>query len=114
MPFAREELNSLITKGGFGAFLLTPVNFDLIYRNKKQKQEEQAKAEERSRRDFLEARRRASQLEGVSLTFQERASEDGANVMPYIIDAVNAGATSGEICNMWRRVFGEHKEHVVV
>ena len=44
MPFAREELNSLITKGGFGAFLLTPVNFDLIYRNKKQKQEEQAKA----------------------------------------------------------------------
>jgi methylmalonyl-CoA mutase, N-terminal domain len=44
----------------------------------------------------------------------ERASEDGANVMPYVIDAVNAGATSGEICNMWRRVFGEYTEHVVV
>ena len=30
-----------------------------------------------TRRDFLEARRRASQLEGVVLTFRERASEDG-------------------------------------
>jgi methylmalonyl-CoA mutase N-terminal domain/subunit len=34
--------------------------------------------------------------------------------MPYLIDAVNAGATSGEICNLWRRVFGEYSEHVVV
>jgi large subunit ribosomal protein L9 len=40
-------------------------------------EEEQARSEERSRRDFLEARRRASQLEGVSLVFQERAGEDG-------------------------------------
>jgi len=38
---------------------------------------EQAQAEERSRRDFLEARRRAAQLEGLSLVFRERAGEDG-------------------------------------
>ena len=48
-----------------------------------------------------------------------RALESGSNdpktnLMPLIIDAVNVGATSGEICNMWRRVFGEYKEFVVV
>ena len=38
---------------------------------------EQTLADERSRRDFLEARRRASKLEGMSLTFHERAGDDG-------------------------------------
>jgi large subunit ribosomal protein L9 len=38
---------------------------------------EQALADERSRRDFLEARRRATQLEGTALVFHERAGEDG-------------------------------------
>ncbi|GBD24678.1 Methylmalonyl-CoA mutase [bacterium HR29] len=36
------------------------------------------------------------------------------NTMPYVIEAVKAGATNGEICNLWRRVFGEYKEYVVV
>ncbi|MCL6645337.1 MAG: methylmalonyl-CoA mutase family protein [Dehalococcoidia bacterium] len=45
----------------------------------------------------------------------ENASRDPkANTMPCILDAVNAGATVGEVCNMWRRVFGEYREHVVV
>jgi methylmalonyl-CoA mutase, N-terminal domain len=45
----------------------------------------------------------------------EEASKDSReNTMPYILDAVNAHVTSGEICNMWRRVYGEHKESVVV
>ncbi len=45
----------------------------------------------------------------------ENASRDGrTNTMPFILDAVNAGATVGEICGMWRRVFGEYREHVVV
>ena len=30
------------------------------------------------------------------------------------VDAVNAGATVGEVCNLWRRVYGEYKEQVVV
>ena len=38
LPFAREELNSLISKGGFSSFLLAPVNFENIYRSKKEKQ----------------------------------------------------------------------------
>ncbi|MFD1513540.1 acyl-CoA mutase large subunit family protein [Halomarina rubra] len=36
------------------------------------------------------------------------ACEDGENVMPYIVDAVKAYATTGEICNAMRDVFGEH------
>jgi large subunit ribosomal protein L9 len=40
-------------------------------------EEEKVQAEERARRDFLEARRRASQLENMVLTFHARASEDG-------------------------------------
>ncbi len=30
-PFAREELASLIGKGGFPALLLNPINFDALY-----------------------------------------------------------------------------------
>ena len=45
----------------------------------------------------------------------ENASRDQrANTMPFILDAVNAGATSGEVCNLWRRVLGEYREQVVV
>ena len=52
---------------------------------------------------------------GEAMRALERASEVGnENLMPLILDAVNVGATSGEICNMWRRVYGEYQEHVVV
>ena len=45
----------------------------------------------------------------------EQASRDEReNTMPYIIAAVEAGATVGEVCNLWRRVFGEYREQVVV
>jgi len=40
-------------------------------------EEERAQAEERARRDYLEARRRAAQLEGMVLTFHARAGEEG-------------------------------------
>ncbi len=51
----------------------------------------------------------------AALAALEEASRDArTNTMPYIIDAVNAGATVGEVCNLWRRVFGEYKEQVVV
>ena len=40
-------------------------------------EDERKRGEEKSRKDFLEARRRASQLEGASVTFQARASEEG-------------------------------------
>jgi methylmalonyl-CoA mutase N-terminal domain/subunit len=51
----------------------------------------------------------------AAMTALENASRDQkTNTMPFILDAVNAGATVGEVCNMWRRVYGEYKEQVVV
>jgi methylmalonyl-CoA mutase N-terminal domain/subunit len=51
----------------------------------------------------------------AAMSALESASRDPKqNTMPYILDAVNAGATVGEVCNMWRKVFGEYKERVVV
>jgi len=66
-------------KAGFGRNYLIPQGLAYVASdaNMKRLEEEQAKAEERSRRDFLEARRRASQLEGMSLSFTERAGDDG-------------------------------------
>ena len=45
---------------------------------------------------------------------EEASKTESENTMPYIIDAVNAGATVGEVCNTWRRVYGEYKETVFV
>ena len=38
-PFAREELASLIGKGGFQAMLLNPINFDGLYMQRLQQQQ---------------------------------------------------------------------------
>jgi len=51
----------------------------------------------------------------AAMSALEQASRDArTNTMPYLIAAVNAGATVGEVCNMWRKVYGEYKERVVV
>lgn len=42
------------------------------------------------------------------------AAEGTNNLMPFILDAVKAYASIGEICNSMRTVFGEYKEHVVI
>ncbi len=36
------------------------------------------------------------------------------NLMPYLMDAVRAYATLGEVCGVMRKVFGEYKEGVLV
>ncbi|HUF75681.1 MAG TPA: 50S ribosomal protein L9 [Longimicrobiales bacterium] len=66
-------------KAGYGRNYLIPqgLAYEASAANIARLEVEQAQAEERSRRDFLEARRRASQMEGMSLVFQERAGEDG-------------------------------------
>ena len=43
-PYAREALTSLMTKGSFPPFLLTPVNFDYIYQ-KRLREQQQAESE---------------------------------------------------------------------
>ena len=40
----------------------------------------------------------------------ERACRDGANVMPPIIEAVKAYATLGEVCDVFRKVWGQYRE----
>jgi large subunit ribosomal protein L9 len=66
-------------KPGYGRNYLIPQGLAYVASaaNMLRLEEEQAKAAERSRRDFLEARRRASQVETLSLTFLVRAGEDG-------------------------------------
>ena len=39
----------------------------------------------------------------------KRAAEGTDNLMPYILDAVRAYATVGEICHALREVFGEYQ-----
>ncbi|RII28755.1 MAG: methylmalonyl-CoA mutase [Geobacter sp.] len=44
----------------------------------------------------------------------ETAAKGSANLMPHILTAVKAYATLGEIANVFRDVFGTHKETVVL
>ena len=44
----------------------------------------------------------------------EKACRDQENVMPYLVDAVNACCTLGEICDVMRDVFGAYTEQSVV
>jgi methylmalonyl-CoA mutase N-terminal domain/subunit len=42
------------------------------------------------------------------------AREGRENLMPYIVDAVRAYATLGEMCNLLRGVYGEYREPALV
>ncbi len=46
----------------------------------------------------------------AALAALERASREGANVMPLVIEAVKAYATLGEISDVFRKVFGAYRE----
>jgi methylmalonyl-CoA mutase N-terminal domain/subunit len=61
----------------------------------------------------LRARREASKWKDA-LTKVEEAARSGENVMPRILNAVEAYATVGEISDAMRRVFGEYREAVVI
>jgi methylmalonyl-CoA mutase, N-terminal domain len=67
----------------------------------------------RARRSNEEVQRRLEALKKAAA--QEPASPAGgeissANTMPYIVDAVRAYATVGEICQALREVFGTYTE----
>lgn len=67
-----------------------------------QERQETKLAALRARRDHLAVRRTLDAL--------SRAAESNANTMPYILDAVRAYATLGEICDTLRQVFGTYSE----
>jgi methylmalonyl-CoA mutase, N-terminal domain len=49
-----------------------------------------------------------------ALTALRRAAESSDNLMPYLLDAVRAYATLGEIVGVLKEVFGEYQELMVV
>jgi large subunit ribosomal protein L9 len=66
-------------KPGYARNYLLPqgLAYEASEGNLRRIEEERRQTEERSRRDYLEARRRASQIEETSLSFLARASEEG-------------------------------------
>jgi large subunit ribosomal protein L9 len=81
----RESIASLGEAGevvtvrpGYARNYLLPKGFayEATAANLRQLEDEKKLAEARAKRDYLEARRRASQLEGISLTFHARAGDE--------------------------------------
>jgi methylmalonyl-CoA mutase, N-terminal domain len=60
----------------------------------------------RAARDQTAARRALDAL--------RRVTEEGGNTMPAIVDAVRARVTLGEICDVFRAVYGEYRESAVL
>src|SRR5438128_2706453 len=58
--------------------------------------------------------RRDQQPWEAALKSVEEAARSGANLMPRILQAIEASATVGEISDTLRRVFGEYREAVVI
>lgn len=74
------EAGDVVTvKPGYGRNYLLPqgLAYEASAANVRRLEEERKLTEERSRRDYLEARRRAAQFSGMALTFKARAGEDG-------------------------------------
>ncbi len=79
VPSLGSEGDIVGVKPGYARNYLLPqgLAFEATAAAMKQIEEERRRAEARAKRDYLEARRRSSQLEGVSLTFNARAGEEG-------------------------------------
>ena len=73
-----REGEIVTVRPGFARNYLLPrgLAFEATASRMRELDDEQRRTEARSKREFLEARRRAAQLEGVSLTFQARAGEE--------------------------------------
>ncbi|MBM4464214.1 MAG: methylmalonyl-CoA mutase [Chloroflexi bacterium] len=71
--------------------------------------------ERRQRERLARIRReRDNELVAQRLEALREAAQGTENLMPYILDAVRAYATLGEICGVFREVFGEYREPVIL
>lgn len=70
-------------------------------------------ASQREKLSKLRAERDNELVDNTLNTLKSKAATD-ANLMPYIIDAVMAYATLGEICDVLREVFGEYEQTVIL
>ncbi|ELZ99042.1 methylmalonyl-CoA mutase, N-terminal domain protein [Haloferax mucosum ATCC BAA-1512] len=73
--------------------------------------QEVSEREEQKQVESLEARKDARDDEAVETTLEaiRSAANSDENLMPYIVDAVKAYATIGEICGVLREEFGEYE-----
>jgi len=73
--------------------------------------EEVSEEQEQAQIERLESVREERDDEAVEAALAELrdAAEGDENLMPYIVDAVKVYATTGEICDAMRDVFGEHQ-----
>ncbi|MFT4947200.1 MAG: methylmalonyl-CoA mutase N-terminal domain/subunit [Natronomonas sp.] len=74
--------------------------------------EEVSKEQQERQKTHLDSLReeRDDGLVDERLTALEDAARSDENLMPHIIDAVKVYATTGEICDAMRNVFGEYKQ----
>lgn len=90
-------------KPGYARNYLIPqgLAYEASEANVRRLEEESRRAEERAKRDYLEARRRAAQLEGAVLTFHARAGEGGklfgSVTSADIADRLNEGGLDFEV-----------------
>ena len=73
----------------------------------------QIEKDQRERLERLRSRRDTRQVQ-AQLQQVEKAARGEANLLPPIIEAIEACATVGEISDVLRRVFGVHQELVVI
>jgi methylmalonyl-CoA mutase N-terminal domain/subunit len=58
-------------------------------------------------------RKRSQKKVAVALDQLRKAAEANVNLMPFMVEAVKEYATLGEICNVLREIYGEHKASTV-
>jgi large subunit ribosomal protein L9 len=92
------ESGEIVTvKPGYARNYLLPrgLAYEATTANVRQLEDEKRREEARAKKDYLEARRRASQLENVSLTFHAKAGEEsklfGSITTGDIADRLNGG-----------------------
>lgn len=94
-------------KPGYARNYLLPRGFayEATRANLRQLEEDRSRAESRAKRDFLEARRRASKLEGMSLTFHAKAGEEsklfGSITSGDIADRIREQGIDFELDRRW-------------
>ena len=62
----------------------------------------------------VRAERDASAHAAAMRRLEDEARRGDVNLMPAIVDAVEAYATIGEMCGVLRRVYGEYREPLAV
>ncbi|MFB6224657.1 MAG: methylmalonyl-CoA mutase [Haloarcula sp.] len=94
-----------------GERIIVGVNEYQVEEEGEQDIEEVDEAVEQAQQDNVAAVREERDDEAVEakLDALREAAEGDENVMPYIIDAVKVYATTGEVCDVLRDVFGEYQ-----